>query len=240
LVTRASVDLAVTDTAGAKTIASLARGPQTVADSHPFALASDHPAIPVLMGGTAIESSVTFQRPADNTGYTVGDIVGTSATAGSNTAMVFPNCARAAGGWGKITRAALWVRNTTPALMTPWNGASMRLFLFLANPYATAPTVGDNGNFDGGAGGTGAIADDNDYVIGSIDFLLGDQNGRFVNKRVGWSAPDLTDIQFKLPSAGGNNPTGLALYGVLSTLSAIATPGASSTFGCKLEITALS
>lgn len=85
-------------------------------------------------GTTAIKTGVII-RPNDTVAYAVGDLIGTSTTAGTGNVMVLPGIPRIAGGTGRIIRLRVATDQAAFA-------GTLRVHVFKT---LVAPTVGDNG-----------------------------------------------------------------------------------------------
>lgn len=178
-------------------------GSKTTANSLAVTLPSDLSMLPV--GGATVTASVTRTRPADTTGYSIGDAVTDSSSA--STAIVFTNMARVNAGTGYITKALLKSNLSTMV-------AVFRLHLYSATP----TLVNDNNLF------TEMWADAPNY-LGFIDFeSTTTENGasdscKSLNK----------DVRLAFNCAAGTT----SIFGVLQTKTAF-TPTSGQLFTIKL------
>jgi len=83
--------------------------------------------------GDAPVVTATYARPADNTDYSIGDIIGNSGTAASVVPVSFASSARATGGTGRITGARCVVSAASGTIVLP----AFDLLLF--NPITSVP-----------------------------------------------------------------------------------------------------
>lgn len=159
------------------------------------------------VGGSTVNPSDTFTRPADTTQYAVGDLVANSTASGSVVPLQF-SAARVAAGSFAVVRARLRKSGTGTT------AAAFRLHLF-----SSAPTVtnGDNGAFVPSASA--------DY-LGAIDIAV---NRACSDGAVGAGVPVVGNaICVKLAA-------GQVIYGLLEALNTY-TPVSAEGFSVTLEV----
>lgn len=132
------------------------------------------------VGGTTVNPTDNFTRPADTTQYASGDLVANSTTAGSVTPGTL-TVARIAGGSGMLRRIKLHKSGTSVT------SASFRVHFFRSAP--STITNGDNGVFS-----VSGVAD----YIGAFDVTL---DRAFTDGACGFGTPIVgTEMSFKLAS----------------------------------------
>jgi hypothetical protein len=163
--------------------------------------------------GLATIHATAFNRPANTTAYTAGDLVANSATAGSATGLVFLNAVRGDGEAIRIERVRL---RKSSAVLT---NASFRVYICRALPTLS---VGDNGALN--ASSVLAI-DDIQYVIGWFDLTM-DRSGTAGARGVG------------VPNAGSaitlSPVSGTTIIGLIEATAAYG-PASGETFNATLE-----
>lgn len=93
--------------------------------------------------GSAPVVTATYARPADNTAYSIGDLIGNSGTAASVVPVIFASAARATSGTGRITGARCTVTAASGTIVLP----AFDLLLFnpiTSIPFAAAGYPADN------------------------------------------------------------------------------------------------
>jgi len=167
----------------------------------------DTGAVVGTVGSYAANPSASFNRPADTSAYTAGDLIANSVTAVSVTRLQFM-VARVEAGSFMIRRAK--IRTTDTGALN----AAIRLHLFTAQQ---SPVNGDNGAFSC----NGAAS-----YIGAFDVTM---DRAFTDGVVGFDVPAKgSDIVVKLSS-------GQFIYGLLESRSGF-TPASASTFTVTLEV----
>lgn len=97
----------------------------------------------VSVGRWTPKITATYARPADNTAYAVGDIIGNSGTAASVVPITFSNVARSAGGSGRILGARCTVVAASGTIVLP--AFDLLLFRPVTDiPFAAAGYPADN------------------------------------------------------------------------------------------------
>jgi hypothetical protein len=162
------------------------------------------------MAFNIIVASANFNRPADTTAYTSGDLVADNTTAASVTPLSW-TAARIAAGSCIVRRARLKKSGTTTTL------ATFRLHLYGASP---TPANGDNGVWSTA----------NSTYLGSIDLDMTAAAARvFTDSASIIGVPTIgTEIAHQLAS-------GQLLYGLIEARAAYV-PASSETFTVELEI----
>lgn len=164
-------------------------------------------------GGLQAIPATAFNRPANTTAYTAGDLVADTVTAGSVAVVAIPNAVRAAGEFLRVERVRL--RKSGTGL----TNASFRVYLCRALP---AFSVGDNGVLNT----AGALAiDDVVYVVGWFDVVM-DRSATAGARGV--AAPNVGAAVTLSPSSG------TTLYAIIEALGAY-TPVSAETFNMTLE-----
>lgn len=159
----------------------------------------------ITTSGT-VNVSANFNRPADTTGYAVGDLVANSTSAGSVVPLSLA-AARIAAGSGSIRRGRLKKSGTS------LTNATFRMHLYGASP---TPANGDNSAFSTGES----------TYLGSIDIIM---DRAFSDGCKGVGVPGQgADINFKLAS-------GTTVYVLIEATSAY-TPVSGETFTVELEV----
>jgi len=163
------------------------------------------------VGGNTAVATATFNRPANTTPYSAGDLVANSATAGSVTPLSLA-AARKNAGTGRVLRARL---SKSGASTT---NASFRVHLFKTSPSTTA---GDNVAFSAAVNGVAAV------YLGSIDVTM---DRVFSDGAKGMGALDLGPcISFQAATGA------TAIFGLIEALAAY-TPASAETFTLELEV----
>jgi len=163
------------------------------------------------VGGNTAIATATFNRPANTTAYTSGDLVANHAT-GASVAPMSLTVARKNGGTGRVLRA--WLSKST-ALLT---NATFRVHLFKTAPVTTP---GDNAAFAAAVSGIAA------NYLGYIDIVL---DIAFTDGAKGFGSLDLGPC---ISFAAGE---GVMTIAALIEARAAYAPGNAETFTLGLEV----
>jgi hypothetical protein len=172
-----------------------------------FLLRGDVEGASVTVDGKAYRSVVSFNRPADASGYTAGDVVGGASSAIHTFSGIGP-----AGGFAIAQSASLAIgASSVPAGM-----ASFRLHLFSSSPAAVA----DNAVFSVASGEIGSYMGYLDFPapidLGEVLFSQTDYIGRQIKL-----ADGQTSLFGELETRGAYTPASGTFYQIrLSTVEA--------------------